>query len=120
MEAHVVGIQHAAGPPGIGLLQPVLVRWQSKAAPLSAFALPAVQAILNYKWTRWAKKVLMVEFAIYLLWLLSTVVFAFALIVIPLLINDSLMTLMRSFRAKGSRRLKATRSQIIGVVALEE
>lgn len=81
LEAHAVGIQHAAGPPGVGLLQPVLVRWQSKAAPLSVFALPAVQTILYYKWNKWAKSILLVEFAIYLLWLLTTVVFAFFLIV---------------------------------------
>lgn len=76
-----MGIQHAAGPPGIGLLQPVLVRWQSKAAPLSVFALPAVQTILYYKWSKWAKNILMVEFTIYMLWLLSTIIFVFALIV---------------------------------------
>lgn len=81
LEAHVVGIQHAAGPPGIGLLQPVLVRWQSKAAPLSAFALPAVQTVLYYKWAKWAKSILLVEFTIYMLWLLSTIIFAFSIIV---------------------------------------
>eukprot|EP00210_Caulerpa_lentillifera_P005001 g4775.t1 len=74
--AYVVGIEHAAGAPGIGLLQPVLVRWQLGAAPLSVFGLPAVQSILSYKWKTWARRYLIIEFILYLLWLLCTVVFA--------------------------------------------
>jgi len=81
LEAHAVDIHHAAGPPGVGLLQPILVRWQSKTAPLSVFALPAVQTILYYKWDKWAKKFLIVEFIVYLLWLLTTMIFSFGLIV---------------------------------------
>lgn len=78
--AYVVGIEHAAGAPGIGLLQPVLVRWQLGAAPLSVFALPAVQSILNYKWRTWARRFLIFEFILYLLWLLCTVVFALSFV----------------------------------------
>jgi hypothetical protein len=33
------------------------------------FGLPAVQAVINYKWHTWAKKFLLYELACYLAWL---------------------------------------------------
>lgn len=75
VEAHVLSIRHAAGPPGEGLLQPILLRYQKRACPLSVFGLPAVQAVLNYKWEAWAARMLMIEFIMYLSWLLSFTVF---------------------------------------------
>lgn len=70
IEAHVVSIKHAAGPPETGLIQPILKRWKSKACPLSVFALPAVQAVLAYKWESWAGRTLFFEFILHIVWLL--------------------------------------------------
>ncbi|GMH40202.1 hypothetical protein BSKO_08106 [Bryopsis sp. KO-2023] len=75
VEAHVLSIRHAAGPPGEGLLQPILLRYQKQACPLSVFGLPAVQAVLNYKWEAWAARMLKIEFIMYLSWLLSFTIF---------------------------------------------
>ena len=75
MDAHVVNIKNAAGPPGVGMIQPILLRWQSRACPLTVFALPAVQAVLMYKWEAWAARFLQYEFILYLCWLVSYTVF---------------------------------------------
>lgn len=75
IEAHVVNIKHAAGPPSVGILQPLLLRWQSRACPLTVFGLPAVQAVLNYKWNAWAARFLQYEFILYLCWLISYTTF---------------------------------------------
>lgn len=39
-----------------GLLQPLLKRYQARGCPVSVFGLPAVQAIINFKWTTWARR----------------------------------------------------------------
>ncbi|GMH44243.1 hypothetical protein BSKO_12177 [Bryopsis sp. KO-2023] len=75
VEAHVMRIKRGAGPPGTGILQPVLVRWQHGKTPISVFGLPAVHAIINYKWERWAKKALLAEFILFLCWLGSYLTF---------------------------------------------
>ena len=75
MDAHVVNIKNAAGPPGVGMIQPILLRWQSRACPLTVFALPAVQAVLMYKWEAWAARFLQYEFILYLCWLVSYTAF---------------------------------------------
>jgi len=75
IEAHVVSIRNAAGPPGEGMLQPILLRWQSRACPLTVFALPAVQAVVMYKWDQWASRFLQYEFVLYLFWLISYTAF---------------------------------------------
>lgn len=72
-------IRCAAGPPGQGLLQPILMRYEKKACPLSVFGLPAVQAILDYKWETWASHLLKIEFIIYIGWLASFTIFVILL-----------------------------------------
>jgi hypothetical protein len=39
------------------------------------FALPAVQAVINFKWTSWARRYLMYELACYCLWLAAFTAF---------------------------------------------
>lgn len=75
MEAHVLAIRHAAGPSRRGLLHPILMRFEKKACPLSVFGLPAVQAVLDYKWEAWAASLLKFEFLLYIGWLLSYTIF---------------------------------------------
>ncbi|KAL3131635.1 hypothetical protein ABBQ38_007932 [Trebouxia sp. C0009 RCD-2024] len=75
VEAHVVTIRNAAGTDDAGLLNPLLKRWQDQACSQMVFGLPAVQSVINFKWDRWARKLLLLEFAFYLVWLLSFQVF---------------------------------------------
>lgn len=41
-----------------GLLQPLLKRYQARGCPVSVFGLPAVQAVIQFKWTTWAHRFL--------------------------------------------------------------
>lgn len=71
-------IVNGAGPPGVGILQAVLLRWQRGKTPISVFGLPAVQAVIDYKWETWAKHALLVEFVVFLCWLLSFTIFVYS------------------------------------------
>lgn len=42
---------------------------QAHACSPTVFALPAVQAVINFKWTSWARQFLLYELACYSLWL---------------------------------------------------
>jgi hypothetical protein len=42
---------------------------QARGCSAAVFGLPAVQAVINYKWHTWAKKFLLYELACYLAWL---------------------------------------------------
>lgn len=78
VEAHLMRIMNGAGPPGVGILQAVLIRWQKGKTPLSVFGLPAVQAVIHYKWETWARHALLAEFNVFLLWLASFITFAYS------------------------------------------
>ncbi|PRW33106.1 transient receptor potential channel [Chlorella sorokiniana] len=77
--AYVVSIRNAAAADKDGLLQPLLKRWQAGGLSYTAFALPAVQAVIDWKWNRFCKRLVLWELAFFLLWLFSffdfTVVF---------------------------------------------
>jgi hypothetical protein len=75
-EAFVVNVRDAGAPDVDGLVHALLRRYQAGALSFSAFALPSVQAILQYKWHTFAKKLLLAEFAIYAVWLVSFSAFA--------------------------------------------
>jgi hypothetical protein len=49
-EAFVVRIRHAARPDEEGLIRPLLMRWQAGGCHYSVFGLPAVHAVLQFKW----------------------------------------------------------------------
>ncbi|KAL4440082.1 hypothetical protein ABPG75_003083 [Micractinium tetrahymenae] len=69
--AYVVNIRDAAAPDKQGLLQPLLKRWQAGGLSYAAFALPAVQAVIDWKWSRFCRRLLLWELAFFLLWLFS-------------------------------------------------
>ncbi|WIA29571.1 hypothetical protein OEZ86_012064 [Tetradesmus obliquus] len=69
MEAHVVNLRDAAAEGSKGLLHPLLKRYHARGCSAAVFGLPAVQAVINYKWHTWAKKFLLYELACYLAWL---------------------------------------------------
>lgn len=76
--AYVVNIRDAAAADKDGLLQPLLRRWQAGGLSYAAFALPAVQAVIDWKWARFCKRLLLWELAFFLLWLASF--FAFTIL----------------------------------------
>ena len=69
--AYVVTLRGAAYPDKDGLLQPLLRRWQSGACSYSVFALPAVQAVIDWKWEKFCKKLLLGELACFFIWLIA-------------------------------------------------
>jgi hypothetical protein len=75
-EAFVVNIEDAAAPDVEGLVGPLLRRYQAGALSFSTFALPAVQSLLQYKWHRFARKLLFAEFLVYATWLACFSAFA--------------------------------------------
>ncbi|KAI8473618.1 MAG: hypothetical protein J3K34DRAFT_518899 [Monoraphidium minutum] len=75
LEAHVVNLRDAAAQGSKGLLQPLLKRYQAGGCSMAVFALPAVQAVIHYKWTAWARRFLLYELAAYCCWLLAFTAF---------------------------------------------
>ncbi len=69
VEAFVVGVRDAAAPGPPGLLFPLMRRWQMGSCPLAAFGLPAVQAVVAWKWNAFARRLLLRQLAAYGLWL---------------------------------------------------
>ena len=53
VEAHVVTIRNAAAADDSGLLNPLLKRWKDGTCSQMVFGLPAVRAVINFKWDRW-------------------------------------------------------------------
>jgi hypothetical protein len=51
---------------------------QAHGCSAAVFALPAVQAVIHYKWTSWARRFLLYELACYCCWLVSFTVFTLA------------------------------------------
>ena len=49
-----------------------------RALSTRVFGLPAVQAIVAHKWNTWARRLMLYEFAAYLVWLLAFQVFIWA------------------------------------------
>jgi hypothetical protein len=58
------------------LLQPLLKRWQAGGLELSAFGLPAIQAVIEYKWRTFARRLLLWQLAVFVCWLASFFTFA--------------------------------------------
>lgn len=57
-------------------MQPLLKRWQVGALETTAFGLPAVQAVIEFKWRVFAKRLLLWQLAVFLCWLASFFTFA--------------------------------------------
>ncbi|KAL4438682.1 hypothetical protein ABPG77_006286 [Micractinium sp. CCAP 211/92] len=76
--AYVVNIRDVAAADKCGLLQPLLKRWQAGGLSYAAFALPAVQAVIDWKWSRFCRRLLLWELAFFLVWLFSF--FAFTIL----------------------------------------
>ncbi|PNH09915.1 hypothetical protein TSOC_003389 [Tetrabaena socialis] len=67
--AYRVNVHHAAAPGELGLLRPLLRRWQMGSCSAAAFGLPAVQAVVAYKWDLFARRLLLQQLGAYVLWL---------------------------------------------------
>lgn len=71
MEAFAVAIRNATAIRDGGLLHPILKRWEAKACPIEIWGLPAVRAVVSYKWNKWAKNMLLLELLLYMCWVIS-------------------------------------------------
>eukprot|EP00879_Flechtneria_rotunda_P016529 GHRR01017298.1.p1 GENE.GHRR01017298.1~~GHRR01017298.1.p1 ORF type:complete len:419 (+),score=119.78 GHRR01017298.1:343-1599(+) len=75
VEAFVVNIKDAAAPDESGLINPLLDRYNAGGCHYSVFGLPAVQAVLQFKWETFAGKWVTFEFVCFLVWLISFSIF---------------------------------------------
>lgn len=75
MAAYVVPIEYAGGPRSEGLLHPMMLNIKAGAADISVLELPALQALLAYKWHTWARSTLLTELVLYCVWMLCFVLF---------------------------------------------
>eukprot|EP00775_Hariotina_reticulata_P013536 gene13536-13662_t len=75
VEAFVVNIKNAAAPDVAGLVNPLLNRYNAGGCHYSVFGLPAVQAVLQFKWDTFAGKWVRFEFMTFVAWLVSFSVF---------------------------------------------
>lgn len=62
VEAFVVNIKDAAAPDVEGLVNPLLQRYNAGGCHYSVFGLPAVQAVLQFKWDTFAGKLVRPSF----------------------------------------------------------
>lgn len=79
LEAYVVNVRDAAAEGHKGLLRPLLQRHKARGCPLAVFSLPAVQAVIEWKWQAWARRALRVELALYAAWIAAFSVFTLLL-----------------------------------------
>lgn len=76
LEAYVVNLKDATAEGRNGLLHPLLSRYKAKGCSSAVFGLPAVQAVIHFKWSNWVKRALTVELLLYLTWLLAFTAFS--------------------------------------------
>ncbi|GLC47485.1 hypothetical protein PLESTB_000891500 [Pleodorina starrii] len=75
VESYLIAVRDAAAPGEAGLLRPLLRRWHLGTCTEAAFGLPAVQAVVSYKWSRFARRLLLQQLGAYGLWLGSFTAF---------------------------------------------
>mmetsp|Transcript_1853 Transcript_1853/g.5429 ORF Transcript_1853/g.5429 Transcript_1853/m.5429 type:complete len:488 (+) Transcript_1853:199-1662(+) len=71
VEAHVVTLRNAALPDDRGILNPLIGKWLDGSVSTKVFGLPAVHAVISFKWDKWARRVMLFEFICYLVWLIG-------------------------------------------------
>lgn len=72
LKAYVVNLKDIAKRnEGDDLLTLLLQKYESGAAPREIWEFPAVQATINYHWDHWARRLLLLVFALFLVWTLS-------------------------------------------------
>eukprot|EP00210_Caulerpa_lentillifera_P004413 g4210.t1 len=72
---YCVTVRHAANVLNDGILRPLLDKANTGESSDDMWDFPSVRAVIEYKWTHWARKYLVAEFILYLGWLLSFVGF---------------------------------------------
>eukprot|EP00210_Caulerpa_lentillifera_P005036 g4810.t1 len=72
---YCVNIRFAANALGRGILKPLLTKEKTGGSGDEVWDFPSVRAIIEFKWTHWARRYLIGEFILYLGWLLCFVGF---------------------------------------------
>lgn len=75
VEAFVVNVADAADPDKDGIIQPLLKRWQAGGCSLATFGLPALQAVISFKWRAFARRLLLCQLGFFMVWIASFVTF---------------------------------------------
>jgi hypothetical protein len=76
--SRVVVVEGATQPREKGLLSQVIKRFQV-SGDSSIFTIPAVEAVITYKWNAFARRLLRMQFLLYLVWLFSFTGFIWAI-----------------------------------------
>jgi len=71
LAVYAVKIANAAAPLDEGVLTPLLKYVDEGPNSVDIWDIPAVLAIVEYKWVFWARRYLLIEFALYMAWLIS-------------------------------------------------
>lgn len=95
-----LAIRGATSPDRRGLLQPLLRRWQVGCCGDDVFGLPAVQAVIDWKWSRYARRVLIWQLIAYVCWVVSF--FAFTVLFQDEGNERTLVALLRTARGKAT------------------
>lgn len=70
VQAYVVSVKDAAAPGAHGLLRPLVLRLQQKRCSAAVFTLPAVRAVVEFKWFKYARKLVFFQLCCYTMWVL--------------------------------------------------
>lgn len=95
-----LAIKNATAPDRRGLLQPLLRRWQIGCCGDDVFGLPAVQAVIDWKWARYARHLLLWQLGMYVCWMASF--FAFTVLFQDEGNEKTLRELLRTSRGKAT------------------
>jgi len=75
LAVYAVDITNAAAPLDEGVLTPLLKNVVEGSNSVDVWDIPAVRAIVEYKWEFWARRYLLIEFVLYMAWLVSFLAF---------------------------------------------
>eukprot|EP00195_Chlamydomonas_chlamydogama_P013530 CAMPEP_0202890610 /NCGR_PEP_ID=MMETSP1392-20130828/957_1 /ASSEMBLY_ACC=CAM_ASM_000868 /TAXON_ID=225041 /ORGANISM="Chlamydomonas chlamydogama, Strain SAG 11-48b" /LENGTH=529 /DNA_ID=CAMNT_0049574211 /DNA_START=43 /DNA_END=1632 /DNA_ORIENTATION=+ len=75
LDVYLLRIAAAAHPDEQGLLRYLVSQYRKGNMDMRVFGLPAVQALIHFKWWRYSKRLLMSQLALYLVWLTAYTTF---------------------------------------------
>lgn len=79
LQAFTTTIKNAASPRDDGLIRPLVHQYKAQRCSYAVFSLPAVQAVVRFKWDAFARKILKIQLGMYIIWLCSYYLFTAAI-----------------------------------------
>lgn len=79
--AYAVKIKNYAILDKKNILHPLIQKVKSGGMSLEIFKMPVLQVLVSYSWHTYAKHILIIEFVVLILWVVTFIIFDLALIV---------------------------------------